>query len=122
MSNQQLKEVLFKFRNGQINLLIATNVVEEGLDVSECNLVICMNELMNVKAFIQMKGRARQQDSNFIFLCARQELDEVEKEKNNFGVVINQMKELAFGKDEIGGIEPEDDILLQKAVDETDYF
>lgn len=32
------------------------------------------------------------------------------------------MKELAFGKDEIGGIQPEDDILLQKSVDETDYF
>lgn len=59
MSNNRLKEVLSKFRNGQINVLIATNVVEEGLDVSECNLVICLNEMLNVKAFIQMKGRAR---------------------------------------------------------------
>lgn len=59
MTNNQLKEVLSKFKQGKINILIATNVVEEGLDVSECNLVICMNELLNVKAFIQMKGRAR---------------------------------------------------------------
>lgn len=59
MSNNQLKEILSKFKNGNVNILIATNVVEEGLDVSECNLVICMNEMMNVKAFIQMKGRAR---------------------------------------------------------------
>jgi ERCC4-related helicase len=61
---------LANFKNGTINVLIATNVIEEGLDVSECNLVICVNELVNVKAFIQMKGRARQKDSNFIFLCA----------------------------------------------------
>ena len=59
MTNRELKDVLLKFRTGEVNILIATNVVEEGLDVSECNLVICMNEMMNVKAFIQMKGRAR---------------------------------------------------------------
>ena len=92
-------------------MLIATNVVEEGLDVSECNLVICMNELLNVKAFIQMKGRARQKDSNFIFLCAHEEYNDVEKEKKNFGVVIEKMKELAFGKDSIGGIEPDSNII-----------
>ena len=81
MTNTQLREALFKFKRGDINLLIATNVVEEGLDVSECNLVVCMNELLNVKAFIQMKGRARQKDSNFIFLCANEEFTDVEKEK-----------------------------------------
>ena len=59
MSSNQLRDVLAKFKSGEINLLIATNVVEEGLDVSECNMVICLNELLNVKAFIQMKGRAR---------------------------------------------------------------
>ena len=89
MSNNQLKEVLGKFKNGQINVLIATNVVEEGLDVSECNLVICMNEMLNVKAFIQMKGRARQTASKFIFLCANQEYEDVLKDKKNFNVIIH---------------------------------
>ena len=70
MTENKLKEVLTKFKAGTVNLLIATDVVQEGLDVSQCNLVVCMNELLNVKAFIQMKGRARQKDSKFIFLCA----------------------------------------------------
>lgn len=52
ISNQQLKDTLTKFKRGDVNVLIATNVIEEGLDVSECNLVICLNELLNVKAFI----------------------------------------------------------------------
>lgn len=81
-----------------------------------------MNEMMNVKAFIQMKGRARQKDSKFIFLSAHQEYEEVEKDKKNFGVVIEKMKELAFGKDSIGGIEPESNIIEQKVVSETEYF
>jgi superfamily II DNA/RNA helicase len=122
MTNNQLKEVLSKFRQGRVNVLIATNVVEEGLDVSECNLVICMNELLNVKAFIQMKGRARQKESSFVFLCANQEFNEVEKDRKNFGVVIEQMKELAFGKDSIGGIQPEPDVLQSKTVEESDFF
>lgn len=125
MSNNQLKEVLQKFRIGQVSILIATNVVEEGLDVSECNLVVCLNEMLNVKAFIQMKGRARQLDSKFIFLCANQEYEGVLQDKKSFSVVINSMKELAFGTrggSSWGAIEPEPDIVQVKAQDESQYF
>lgn len=52
MTNDELKKVLHFFKKGIINTLIATDVVEEGLDVSTCNKVICMNELMTVKSFI----------------------------------------------------------------------
>jgi len=47
-----LDESLSNFKEGKINLLFATNVIEEGFDVIDCNLVICFNELMTVKAFI----------------------------------------------------------------------
>jgi ERCC4-related helicase len=37
MSNAELMKNLQDFKVGKINILIATNVVEEGLDVSSCN-------------------------------------------------------------------------------------
>lgn len=52
ISSKKLKETLDKFRSGEVNLLIATQVVEEGLNVAECNLVVCMNELNTIKSFI----------------------------------------------------------------------
>jgi ERCC4-related helicase len=60
ISQTEFKETMESFNQVRLNLLIATNVVEEGLDVSTCNLVVCLNELATVKAFIQMRGRARQ--------------------------------------------------------------
>ena len=92
LSQNELKETLDKFKQGVLNVLIATNVVEEGLDVSTCNQVIRLNELLTVKAFIQMKGRARQENSKFVFLCAKEEYAMVKENQESFANVIGFMK------------------------------
>ena len=80
-----IREVLNSLRRREINLLIATSVVEEGVDVQACSFVVVFDALTSLKAFIQMKGRARQKDASFFVF----EEDDVEGEIMPLGTVKN---------------------------------
>ncbi|KAM8855203.1 interferon-induced helicase C domain-containing protein 1 [Spinachia spinachia] len=65
MTAAESRDVLNKFRNGKVNLLIATTVAEEGLDIAACNFVIRYGLVTNEIAMIQAQGRGRAEDSSY---------------------------------------------------------
>jgi ERCC4-related helicase len=67
------RDTLSEFKAGRKNLIIATDVLEEGLDVSSCRLVICYDKPANVKSFVQRRGRARHEHSTYAIMLSTEE-------------------------------------------------
>ena len=63
MSKAEQLKVIDNFRSGKYNLLATTSVLEEGLDVPECNMVIRFQIMSNEVSDVQAQGRARAEDS-----------------------------------------------------------
>ncbi|KAK5044407.1 hypothetical protein LTR84_011279 [Exophiala bonariae] len=57
------QRIMAKFRDGQINIVFATEVVEEGIDIPQCNLVVRFDLYQTTIQYMQSRGRARATDS-----------------------------------------------------------
>lgn len=58
----------FRFNENVINVLITSDVLEEGVDVQICNYVIRYDTPKSFPSYVQSKGRARSNDSKFIVM------------------------------------------------------
>nr|AUH15440.1 dicer-like 4 protein [Dimocarpus longan] len=103
MSRKTMKSILEKFRSGELNLLVATKVGEEGLDIQTCCLVIRFDLPETVSSFIQSRGRARMPQSEYAFLVDRgnqRELDLIKsfaKDENRMNMeIVNRTSSETF--------------------------
>lgn len=103
MTQNEQREVISKFRTGKINLLIATTVAEEGLDIKECNIVIRYGLVTNEIAMVQARGRARADESTYV-LVAHSGSGVVERE------TVNDFREQMMYKaiDRVQNMKPEE--------------
>ena len=62
------ERVVQQFRDGKLNLIIATSVGEEGLDFPQCSFVCRFDMPQTLPAYIQSRGRARQSNSKFVLM------------------------------------------------------
>lgn len=77
MSQKNQIEILNNFKEGVYNVLVSTNVGEEGLDIPDCDLVIFYDMTPSVVRSIQRRGRTgRQKAGRIIILLAKGTRDE----------------------------------------------
>ncbi len=77
LKQQKQIETVQRFRDGDTKVLVATRVGEEGLDISEVNLVIFYDNVPSSIRFIQRKGRTgRKAAGRLLVLIAKDTIDE----------------------------------------------
>ncbi|XP_068004951.1 endoribonuclease Dicer isoform X2 [Melanerpes formicivorus] len=81
------EEVLRKFRAHETNLLIATSIVEEGVDIPKCNLVVRFDLPTEYRSYVQSKGRARAPISNYIMLADTDKIKTFEEDLKTYKAI-----------------------------------
>lgn len=115
--HRKQEEVLKRFRMHTCNLLIGTSVLEEGIELPKCNLVIRWDLPTTYRSYVQCKGRARAQKAfHVIMLSAYRKHRNICKEF----ISNNTHKVLCMGSnDELNPVKCYDTVELEKSPEET---
>jgi ERCC4-related helicase len=110
MKQEEQATVLESFRNGEFNVLVATSIAEEGLDIPEVDLVIFYEPIPSEIRYIQRKGRTGRKSAGSVIILAsndtvdrryhlasQRRLEMMQKRLSNVtGINLKQMKRFPF--------------------------
>ncbi|KAH8681172.1 RNase3 domain-containing protein [Xylariales sp. PMI_506] len=86
-SYREQQNLVQEFHTGNLNVLVATSIAEEGLDIPDCNMIVRFDLYNTMIQYIQSKGRARVQDSKYFHMVEAGNLEHTQR------VFVNQEKE-----------------------------
>lgn len=105
LSQKEQQEIMNEFKSGKINIIAATSIAEEGLDIPEVNSVIFYEPIPSAIRSIQRRGRtARLMKGKLIILLTKETLDEIfyyaaiAKEKRMHRAIQSVKEDLENGK------------------------
>ena len=75
MSERELEKIMFSFINGEIDILVATTIIETGLDISNVNTIIIHDsDRMGLSQLYQLRGRVGRSNRNaYAFLMYKRD-------------------------------------------------
>lgn len=86
MKQAQQIATIERFRKGEFNVLVATSIGEEGLDIGQVDLIVCYDSSSSPIRMLQRMGRTgRKRTGNIVLLLMRgKEEDQFAKSKDSY--------------------------------------
>jgi ATP-dependent DNA helicase MPH1 len=86
MNQQKQQETIRKFKDGVFNVIVATSIGEEGLDIGQVDLIVCYDASASPIRMLQRMGRTgRKRAGNIVLLLMRgKEEESFTKAKDNY--------------------------------------
>lgn len=92
------KDALVKFRKKEVNVIVTTSVLEEGIDLQMCNLVIMFDHPNTFRCYIQSKGRARVQNSKYIVFIKDKDAASFSSKRDTYDAIDGELKRILHSK------------------------
>lgn len=71
LTQKQQQEIITKYKAGTFNVIVATSIGEEGLDIGEVDLIVCYEAVKDSVRMLQRVGRTgRKRDGRIVVLMA----------------------------------------------------
>lgn len=90
-------QIIENFKTNKTNLIVASKVLEEGMDLQMCNLVIAYDYPQTFTSYIQSKGRARMKNSKYIIMTPESKLSELNIKIEDYKKIDEHLKEFLIG-------------------------
>lgn len=124
MSNQEKEEIMNKFKNNEISILISTTVIEVGVDVKNATMIVIFDSYrFGLSALHQLRGRVgRSSLQSYCILISNQE-----KERLNIlttttdGFKVSEEDFLLRGSGDLFGVRQSGDMIFKIADLKKDY-
>lgn len=124
MKTSEKESIMNDFKNNQIKILIATTVIEVGIDVSNATMMVIFNaERFGLATLHQLRGRVGRSDlQSYCYLISDSDNDRVKvMEESNDGFYISQKDFEMRGHGDLFGVKQHGDMSFKLANLKNDY-
>ena len=130
MKQDEQTSILESFRNGEFDVLVATSIAEEGLDIPQVDLVIFYEPIPSEIRYIQRRGRTgRMSAGSVIILAAKETIDErnlhaskrrIQKMKQTLSSLLTSLKPIIRNSLSTDPLTSDDISSLDKTIENMD--
>lgn len=116
MKKQEKNQVMEEFKNGKVQILISTTVIEVGVDVKNSTMMVIYNaERFGLATLHQLRGRVGRNDmQSYCYLVCNREVERLKVlEESNDGFYISERDFEMRGEGDLFGVRQSGDMVFK---------